>query len=122
MLGLAAPGCALFEWRVARRDGDDELEPQPAHRHAQQREQITWLDDSAGELDAYMWVIADATQALAVAGIMGGASSAVSSATQHVLLEAAFFVPQQHAGKARQLGMHTDSSHRFERGVDRLCA
>ena len=111
MLELGQPLHAFDLDKIA---GDIEV------RHAQQGEQITLLDDSSVELDADMLVIADATQALAVAGIMGGASSAVSSATQHVLLEAAFFVPQQHAGKARQLGMHTDSSHRFERGVDRL--
>ncbi|MBT8149016.1 MAG: phenylalanine--tRNA ligase subunit beta, partial [Gammaproteobacteria bacterium] len=89
-------------------------------RKAEQGEKITLLDNSEIELDPGLLVIADTQQPLAVAGIMGGASSAVSASTRHVLLESAFFVPEQHAGKARQLGMHTDSSHRFERGVDCL--
>jgi phenylalanyl-tRNA synthetase beta chain len=63
-------------------------------------------------------VIADHRGAVALAGIMGGAASAVSTATRNILLEAAFFAPEPLNGKARALGLHTDSSHRFERGVD----
>jgi phenylalanyl-tRNA synthetase beta chain len=63
-------------------------------------------------------VIADDQQPLALAGVMGGSFSAVSNDTQTVFLECAFFAPQAIAGKARRFGLHTDSSHRFERGVD----
>jgi phenylalanyl-tRNA synthetase beta chain len=63
-------------------------------------------------------VIADARGPLALAGIMGGAASGVGGDTRDVLLEAAFFAPTAIAGKARGYGLHTDSSHRFERGVD----
>ncbi|MEJ2424136.1 MAG: phenylalanine--tRNA ligase subunit beta, partial [Candidatus Thiodiazotropha sp.] len=63
-------------------------------------------------------VIADETRPIALAGIMGGEESAVNDATRHVLLESAFFAPTAISGKARSYGLHTDSSHRFERGVD----
>lgn len=87
-------------------------------RYAKQSEKLALLDGSEVELDSSDLVIADDSQALALAGIMGGDASAVSGATKNILLEAAFFVPHLHAGKAREKGMHTDSSHRFERGVD----
>lgn len=87
-------------------------------RRANAGESITCLDGSEVDLSPELLVIADSTNALAIAGIMGGESSAVSNSTKDILLESAFFEPTQHAGKARQLGMHTDSSHRFERGVD----
>jgi phenylalanyl-tRNA synthetase beta chain len=63
-------------------------------------------------------VIADAQKPLAMAGIMGGEDSAVSDTTRDILLESAFFAPRAISGKARAYGLHTDSSHRFERGVD----
>jgi hypothetical protein len=70
------------------------------------------------ELTADTLVIADHAAAVAMAGIMGGQSSAVSERTSNILLEAAFFAPDLLAGKARAYGLHTESSHRFERGVD----
>ena len=63
-------------------------------------------------------VIADHAGPLALAGIMGGAASAVGEGTSRLLLESAFFAPVPLAGQARAFGLHTDSSHRFERGVD----
>ncbi len=63
-------------------------------------------------------VIADAERPLAMAGIMGGEESAVTAETRDILLESAFFTPEGISGKARSYGLHTDSSHRFERGVD----
>ncbi len=87
-------------------------------RMAEAGETIELLDGSTAELGDEHLVIADNSRALAVAGIMGGAHSAVSSTTRHIFLESAFFEPDKHAGKARGLGLHTDSSHRFERGVD----
>ena len=64
-------------------------------------------------------VIADHKKAIALAGIMGGDNSAISAKTSDIYLEAAFFSPEDYMlGKAREFGMHTDASHRFERGVD----
>ncbi|OQY57242.1 MAG: phenylalanine--tRNA ligase subunit beta [Candidatus Parabeggiatoa sp. nov. 2] len=63
-------------------------------------------------------VIADHKQALAMAGVMGGQASAVTTATVDIFLESAFFAPTYASGTARRYGLHTDSSHRFERGVD----
>ncbi len=63
-------------------------------------------------------VIADAERAVALAGIMGGAATGVGADTRDILLESAFFAPIAISGKARSYGLHTDSSHRFERGVD----
>lgn len=87
-------------------------------RLAKNGETLRLLDGSEKNLAADALVIADAEKALALAGIMGGADSGVSDETRDVLLESAFFTPQVLAGKARQHGLHTDSSHRFERGVD----
>ncbi len=87
-------------------------------RLAAQGEKILLLDGQELKLNADTMVIADAQQALAVAGIMGGKSSAVSETTRDLFLESAFFNPLAIAGRARSYGLHTDSSHRFERGVD----
>lgn len=87
-------------------------------RLANTDETLVLLDEKEVALDPDMLVIADQKGALALGGIMGGHASGVSSSTHNVFLESAFFVPELHAGKARKLGMHTDASHRFERGVD----
>ncbi len=87
-------------------------------RLAEQGESLALLDGQSVELNADTRVIADHQGPLAMAGIMGGEASAVSETTRNVLLEAAFFSPDLLAGKARGYGLHTDSSHRFERGVD----
>ena len=87
-------------------------------RMAEAGERLRLLDGSEATLRADTLVIADRSRALAMAGIMGGEDSGVGDATQDVLLEAAFFSPLAIAGKARSYGLHTDSSHRFERGVD----
>ncbi|MGZ4960421.1 MAG: phenylalanine--tRNA ligase subunit beta [Methylomonas sp.] len=81
-------------------------------------ENLALLNDQTIELDGASLIIADQNQALALAGVMGGKDSAVSSETRDIFLECAFFTPISIAGKARQFGLHTDSSHRFERGVD----
>jgi phenylalanyl-tRNA synthetase beta chain len=87
-------------------------------RRSRSGESLSLLSDQTIELDGAALVIADQNQALALAGVMGGSSSAVSAATQDIFLECAFFSPISIAGKARAFGLHTDSSHRFERGVD----
>jgi phenylalanyl-tRNA synthetase beta chain len=87
-------------------------------RYARINESVSLLNGQTIKLDNETLVIADDKQALALAGVMGGSESAVSDDTQDVFLECAFFSPQSIAGKARNYGLHTDSSHRFERGVD----
>ncbi len=81
-------------------------------------ESITLLNGQTIKLDTETLIIADDKRALALAGVMGGSDSAVTDETQDVFLECAFFTPKSIAGKARKFGLHTDSSHRFERGVD----
>ncbi len=87
-------------------------------RMAEQGEKLTLLDGREIELNADTLLIADHEKPLALAGVMGGEFSGVSGDTQDLLLEAAFFNPIAIAGRARNYGLHTDSSHRFERGVD----
>jgi phenylalanyl-tRNA synthetase beta chain len=81
-------------------------------------EKLKLLDDSEVVVDSETLVIADQSKALAMAGIMGGDESAVGDDTTDILFESAWFNPLAIAGKARNYGKHTDSSHRFERGVD----
>ncbi|MFV8781683.1 phenylalanine--tRNA ligase subunit beta [Microbulbifer sp. SA54] len=87
-------------------------------RMAEQGEKLTLLDAQEVELQAGTLVIADDKAPLAIAGIMGGLDSSVTEGTRNIFLESAFFAPLAIAGKARSYGLHTDSSHRFERGVD----
>lgn len=87
-------------------------------RYAEEGEEITLLDGVSRALPAATLVIADTGRAVAMAGVMGGLAAAVSDSTRHVFLESAFFAPLVVAGRARQFGLHTDASHRFERGVD----
>ena len=81
-------------------------------------EKVRLLDDSEVTVDTSTLVIADQEKVLAMAGIMGGAESSVGDNTSDILFESAWFNPLAIAGKARNYGKHTDSSHRFERGVD----
>jgi len=87
-------------------------------RQSKVGEKLTLLDDSQAELDGDTLVIADASGPIAIAGVMGGADSAIGDDTQDIVLEAAHFTRSSASGKARRYGLHTESSHRFERGVD----
>lgn len=87
-------------------------------RMASEGEKLTLLDEQEIKLAADTLVIADNSGPLAMAGVMGGAATGVGSETKNIFLESAFFKPTTIAGKARSYGLHTDSSHRFERGVD----
>lgn len=87
-------------------------------RKARADEKIKLLDGRDVTLTAETLIIADALAPQAIAGVMGGMDSAVSDTTHDIFLESAFFAPSAVAGRARAFGMHTDSSHRFERGVD----
>ncbi|PRJ70011.1 Phenylalanine--tRNA ligase beta subunit [Haemophilus influenzae] len=87
-------------------------------RLAKEGEELVLLDGSTAKLQSNTLLIADQNGPLAMAGIFGGAESGVNSETKDVILESAFFAPLAIAGRARQYGLHTDVSHRFERGVD----
>ncbi|MCO6524104.1 MAG: phenylalanine--tRNA ligase subunit beta, partial [Candidatus Schmidhempelia sp.] len=87
-------------------------------RYAKPQEKLVLLDGNEISIKTDTLVIADDNQPLALAGIFGGKYSGVSEQTQDVLLEAAFFSPLAIVGKAREYGLHTDASHRYERGVD----
>ncbi len=87
-------------------------------RYAREGEKLSLLDGREIDLDVDTLVIADEQKPVALAGIMGGEHSGVDDDTQDVFLECAYFAPQAIAGRARRYGLQTDSSHRFERGVD----
>ncbi|MDT4953146.1 MAG: phenylalanyl-tRNA synthetase beta chain [Acidobacteriota bacterium] len=87
-------------------------------RHAEAGEKIKTLDGVERELDGEMLVIADAVRPVAVAGVMGGEESEISNATRDVLIESAYFNPASVRRTSRVLGLRTEASHRFERGVD----
>lgn len=105
-------GQPLHAFDLAKLDGAIRV------RLSQPGERLALLNDEEVELDDDTLVIADGNGPIAMAGIMGGAASAVSDSTHDILLESAFFAPEAIAGRARRYGLHTDSSHRFERGVD----
>jgi len=92
-------------------------------RYANENEKLVLLDDKTIDLRTDTVVVADQEKTLSMAGIMGGKYSGINSETTEIVLEAAHWEPIQIAGKARSYGLHTDASHRFERGVDyNLCA
>ncbi|MBL8202511.1 MAG: phenylalanine--tRNA ligase subunit beta [Chromatiales bacterium] len=87
-------------------------------RRARESEPIQLLTGAEVRLDDDCLVIADGSGAIGLAGIMGGSGTAVSASTTNVLLESAYFAPSAISGRARRLGLQTDASTRFERGVD----
>lgn len=87
-------------------------------RRAAAGEKLKTLDGVERELDAEMLVIADASRAVALAGVIGGEDSEISDATKDVLIESAYFNPASVRRTSKLLGLHTEASHRFERGVD----
>ena len=97
---------------------NEQLEGDIVVRHAQAGETLKILDGSEAKLDPGFVLIADEKKGLAIAGIMGGYDSRVTDATRHIFLESAHFAPAAIMGRARKLGLHTEASHRFERGVD----
>ncbi len=109
MLELGQP---MHAFDLAKLEGDITV------RAAKQGEQLKLLDGQEVTVNDNTLLISDQAGALALAGIMGGESSSVDDETKDLFLEAAFFTPTSIAGRARSYGLHTDSSHRFERGVD----
>ena len=87
-------------------------------RRAKAGETINLLDGSEATLDDDTLVIADAKAPVAIAGVMGGQDSAIDDSSTNIVFESAHFTRKSAAGTARKYGLHTDSSHRFERGVD----
>ncbi|KKM51168.1 hypothetical protein LCGC14_1555740, partial [marine sediment metagenome] len=87
-------------------------------RRAKAKEQMTTLDDVERKLETDNLVIADKKKAVALAGVMGGARTEVNDKTQNVLLESAYFKPQNIGKTSRSLGLISESSIRFERGID----
>lgn len=105
-------GQPLHAFDFAKVTGDIQV------RRAKEGEKITLINEDVIALKNDTLVIADDQKVLAIAGIMGGLESACNDDTTTVFLESAWFNPITIAGKARNYGLHTDSSHRFERGVD----
>jgi phenylalanyl-tRNA synthetase beta chain len=87
-------------------------------RYARDGETLTLLDERTLDLDTETLLICDRHKALALAGVMGGIDSGISDASDSLFLEVAYFAPEKIAGRARCYGLTTDSSYRFERGVD----
>jgi phenylalanyl-tRNA synthetase beta chain len=87
-------------------------------RRARKGEKIVTLDGSDCELTEQMLVIADAEKAVAIAGVMGGATSEVTDQTRNVLIESAYFDPVSIRRTSKSLGLSTEASYRFERGAD----
>lgn len=94
------------------------LEGQIGVRHSRSGETLKLLDGREAQLDDSFLVVTDGDRPVGLAGLMGGHDSRVTDATTEVLLEAAHFAPAAIMGRGRKLGLHTDASHRFERGVD----
>jgi phenylalanyl-tRNA synthetase beta chain len=109
MLELGQP---MHAFALSRLQGGIEV------RMARAGEKLALLDGQTAELVPDMLVIADDSGPIAVAGIMGGLPTSVERFTVDLFLEAAFFAPGAIAGRARRLGLTSDSAHRFERGVD----
>ncbi len=97
---------------------NDVLQGEIEVRLSKSGEKIKLLDESEIELKSDTLLITDESGPLAMAGVMGGFESAVTTSSQNIFVESAFFNPKHISGEARQYGLHTDSSHRFERGVD----
>lgn len=109
MLELGQP---MHAFALSHLQGDIEV------RMARPGEKLALLDGQTVELAPDMLVIADESGPIALAGIMGGLPTSVERFSVDLFLEAAFFAPTAIAGRARRLGLNTDSAHRFERGVD----
>ena len=105
-------GQPMHAFDAAKIDGAIEV------RMGNGEEKLTLLDGNEITVPADTLIIADNSKALALAGIFGGEDSGVTESSKDIVLECAFFAPAAIRGKARVHGLHTDASHRFERGVD----
>ncbi len=105
-------GQPMHAFDMAKIDGSIEV------RNAKAGDKIELLNETTVSLETNTLIIADDSSALAIAGVMGGMASSTQDSSTEILLESAFFEPVSIAGKARNYGLHTESSLRFERGVD----
>jgi phenylalanyl-tRNA synthetase beta chain len=105
-------GQPMHAFDLAKLEGDIQI------RMGNGAEKLTLLDGNEITVPVDSLVISDEKKPLALAGVFGGELSGVSDETQNIMLECAYFAPLAILGKTRRLGLHTDSSHRFERGVD----
>jgi len=96
----------------------DQLQGDIHVRRGRAGETLVLLDGKEVGVDESLLAICDDAGPVALAGIMGGLDSGVTEKTSNILLESAYFKPSTISGKARDMGLHTDASHRFERGVD----
>ncbi len=99
-------------------DLDELAGPEIVVRRAEPGERLEAIDHTSYELDPDDLVIADREAPVALAGVMGGAETEVGESTSRILLECAFFNPQTVRRSSKRHGLHTDSSHRFERRID----
>ena len=109
---LMEMGQPLHAFDTAKLDGGIHV------RQATPSEKLVALDGETYELEPSDTVIADASKGLAIAGVMGGEESGVTESTTDVLLESAYFIPQRIRKTSHRLDLSSDSSYRFERGVD----
>jgi phenylalanyl-tRNA synthetase beta chain len=105
-----------FDYHLLSREGAGK--PRIVVRPAADGETFTTLDAQARALNSQMLLIADTSKGIALAGLMGGANSEIKSTTRDVLLESAYFKPQNVRATSKALGLKTDASYRFERGAD----
>lgn len=96
----------------------DKLQGEIVVRRGKEGESIKLLDGKDVDINSELLLITDDSGPIALGGIMGGDSTSVQDDTKNILFECAYFRPGMIMGRARDLGMHTDASHRYERGVD----
>ena len=105
-----------FDYHLLKASGNNT--PKIVIRRASEGEKFTTLDGKERTLTNEMLLIADETQAVALAGVMGGKNSEINDQTVDVLIESAYFKPQNIRATSKKLELRTDSSYRFERGGD----
>jgi phenylalanyl-tRNA synthetase beta chain len=105
-----------FDYQLLQRHAANA--PKIIIRRANEGEKFTTLDDKERTLTNQMLLIADEIQAVALAGIMGGKNSEIHAGTENVLIESAYFKPQNIRATSKKLELRTDASYRFERGGD----
>ncbi len=115
MLEIGQPLHA-FDYRLLKASGSEK--PTIVVRRAAEGEKFTTLDAKAHTLTSQMLLIADETKGVALAGVMGGQNSEINDTTTDVLIESAYFNPQNVRATSKKLELRTDSSYRFERGAD----
>jgi len=117
MLEIGQPLHA-FDYRLLSAESGQESRPTIIVRRAQNGEACTTIDGQARALTDSMLVIADPKRAIALAGVMGGENTEINERTVDVLIESAYFKPQNIRATSRKLDLRTESSYRFERGCD----